>query len=112
LHEPARALDAGAADAHLVLVDNPPFHPNGDMGLVDGLVAPDREPRLTYANIGVFAPRLFAGLASGRARLFPWLYTTARAGRVTGEHAAARWFNVGTPAELERADADLRGSAP
>ena len=70
-----------------------------------------REPRLTYANIGVFAPRLFAGLAAERARLFPWLYAAARAGRVTGEHATARWFNVGTPAELERVDAELRGRA-
>ncbi len=40
LRERARAIDAGAADAHLVLVDNPPFHPRGDMGLADGLVAP------------------------------------------------------------------------
>jgi NDP-sugar pyrophosphorylase family protein len=31
---------------------------------------------------------------------------------VTGEHADARWFNVGTPAELERVDAELRGRAP
>jgi MurNAc alpha-1-phosphate uridylyltransferase len=112
LREPAHAIDAGAAEAHLVLVGNPPFHPHGDMGLVDGLVAPDREPRLTYANIGVFAPRLFAGLPAERARLFPWLYTAARAGRVTGEHATARWFNVGTPAELERVDAELRMRGP
>ena len=112
LRDRAGALDAGTAEAHLVLVDNPPFHPRGDMGLVDGLIAPEREPRLTYANIGVFAPRLFAGLAPDRARLFPWLYTVARAGRVTGEHANARWFNIGTPAELDRADAELRGTAP
>ena len=61
----------------------------------------------TYANVGVFAPRLFAGLAPVRARLFPWLYAAARAGRVTGEHYAGRWYNVGTPAELARLDAEL-----
>lgn len=112
LHAAARALDAGAADAHLVLVDNPAFHPRGDMALVDGRIDPDAGLRLTYANIGVFAPRLFAGLKVQRAKLFPWLYGAARAGRVTGEHSAARWFNIGTPAELERADAELRGRAP
>jgi len=112
LRERGRTVDAGAADAHLVLVDNPPFHPRGDMGLADGRIDPDREPRLTYANIGVFAPRLFAGLAVERARLFPWLYTAARAGRVTGERTTARWFNVGTPAELQRVDAELRARAP
>jgi MurNAc alpha-1-phosphate uridylyltransferase len=103
----AARLAAGAADAHLVLVDNPAFHTRGDMGLVDGRIAPDAEPRYTYANIGVFAPRLLAGLEPVRARLFPWLYEAARAGRVTGEHFAGRWHNVGTPAELARLDAEL-----
>jgi MurNAc alpha-1-phosphate uridylyltransferase len=42
-----------------------------------------------------------------RARLFPWLYSAARAGRVTGERYAGRWHNVGTPAELARLDAEL-----
>lgn len=112
LRERAGALDADHADAHLVLVDNPPFHPGGDMALTDGKIDPDGAARLTYANIGVFAPRLFAGLPAVRSRLFPWLYAAARAGRVTGEHSRARWFNVGTPAELERVDAELRRSQP
>jgi MurNAc alpha-1-phosphate uridylyltransferase len=101
-------LAAGAADAHLVLVDNPPFHAAGDMGLVAGLIDPDAKPRLTYANVGVFAPRLFAGVAAARARLFPWLYAAARSGRVTGERHAGRWFNAGTPAELAQLDFELR----
>ena len=103
----AARLAAGAADAHLVLVDNPAFHTRGDMGLLDGLIAPDASERYTYANVGVFAPRLFAGLEPVRARLFPWLYAAAREGRVTGEHFAGRWYNVGTPAELARLDAEL-----
>jgi len=103
----ARRLAAGEAEAHLVLVDNPPFHARGDMGLVDGLIAPDAPVRKTYANIAVFAPRLFAGLVPTRARLFPWLYGAARAGRVSGEHYAGRWNNVGTPAELAHLDAEL-----
>lgn len=108
----ANAIDAGEADAHLVLVDNPPFHPRGDMGLTADRIDPDSDRRLTYANIGVFSPRLFTGLAPVRAKLFPWLYAAARAGRVTGEHTRAPWFNIGTPAELERADAELRRAAP
>jgi MurNAc alpha-1-phosphate uridylyltransferase len=107
----AARLAAGVADAHLVLVDNPAFHARGDMGLVDGLIAPDASKRYTYANVGVFAPRLFAGLEPVRARLFPWLYAAARAGRVTGQHFAGRWYNVGTPAELARLDAELGSGA-
>lgn len=110
LADRAPQLAAGDADAHLVLVDNPSFHAGGDMGLLDGRIAPDAPRRYTYANIGVFAPGLFAGLAASRARLFPWLYAAARAGRITGEHFAGRWHNVGTPAELRSLDAELRRS--
>lgn len=108
----AAVVAAGTADAHVVLVPNPAFHPCGDMGLdpgpTRGLIAPDAERRLTYANITVFAPRLFANLPSGRARLFPWLYDSARAGRITGERFDGRWFNVGTPADLAALDGELR----
>lgn len=107
----SETLAAAMADAHLVLVDNPSFNVRGDMGLVDGRIAPDAEPRSTYANIGVFAPRLFAGLAPTRARLFPWLYAAARAGRVTGERYSGRWYNVGTPDELTRLDETLGRSS-
>lgn len=112
LHARAAEIDAGSADAHLVLVDNPAFHLHGDMGCVEGRIDPDAARRLTYANIGVFAPRLFEGLQPVRARLFPWLYAAARAGRVTGEHFRGRWHNVGTPAELARLDAELRTVDP
>jgi MurNAc alpha-1-phosphate uridylyltransferase len=107
LAQRASDIAAGAADAHVVLVGNPTFHPGGDMGLVQGRIAPEAEPRLTYANITVFAPRLFYGVPAVRARLFPWLYAAARAGRVTGEHFRGRWHNVGTPDELAQLDAEL-----
>jgi MurNAc alpha-1-phosphate uridylyltransferase len=97
----------GDHDAHLVLVDNPPFHPRGDMGLEAGLIT-TRTPWLTYANIALLAPRLFAGQAPGKRKLFPWLYEAAAHGRVSGERYAGRWHNVGTPAELAALDAELR----
>lgn len=102
----ADALAAGAVDAHLVLVPNPPFHPRGDMGLADGRIT-TRAPWLTYANIALLAPRLFTGEAPGKRKLFPWLYRFAEAGRVTGERFDGRWHNVGTPAELAALDAAL-----
>lgn len=102
----AQAIELGAADAHLVLVGNPPSHPGGDMGLAAGRI--NREPPLlTYANIGVFAPRLFRHEAPARKKLFPWLYEVAARGRVTGERFDGQWHNVGTPAELKLLDAVL-----
>ena len=111
LHAASEAQQRGDADAHLVLVDNPPFHLRGDMGLVNQRIDPDAMPHMTYANIGVFSPRVFASVAGtlhgGRAPLFPWLYEAARAGRVSGELHRGRWWNAGTPEELARLDADL-----
>ena len=105
----AAAQARGEHDAHLILVDNPPFHPRGDMGLVGGLIT-TRTPWLTYANIALLAPRLFAGEAPGKRKLFPWLYEAAGRGRVSGEHYAGRWHNVGTPAELAALDVALRNA--
>lgn len=107
LADAGATLRRGSADAHLVLVDNPLHHLRGDMGLVDQRIDPDATPRLTYANVGVFAPRLFNQVTARRAALFPWLYEAARAGRVNGEHYAGRWLTAGTPEELVRLDAQL-----
>ena len=114
LQGPSEAQQRCDTDAHLVLVDNPPFHPRGDMGLIDERIDPDAMPRMTYANIGIFSPRLFAGVASslqgGRAPLFPWLYESARARRVSGALYRGRWWNAGSPDDLARLDAELSRS--
>jgi len=106
-------LARGELDAHLVLVDNPPFHPCGDMGLDAAAGRITRgAPWLTYASIALLAPRLWADEAPGRKKLFPWLYAAVERGRVSGEHFRGRWYNVGTPQELAAADAALRAAAP
>lgn len=102
----AEEVARGEIDAHLVLVDNPPFHPQGDMGLARGRATRDA-PLLNYGNIGVFAPRLFAAEPLRRQRLFPWMYAFVERGRVGAEHWRGRWFNVGTPEELAQLDAEL-----
>lgn len=102
-----QAISLGATDAHLVLVENPPFHPGGDMGLAGSRITL-HPPLHTYANIGVFSPRIFAREAVAKKKLFPWLYQFADRGRVTGELFAGRWHNVGTPDELAALDRDLQ----
>lgn len=103
----SEGLHRGDADAHLVLVENPPFHVRGDMALINGRIDPDAAPRLTYANIGVFAPRLFGAVSARRAALFPWLYDAARERRVSGEIYSGQWWNAGTPEDLAQLDAEL-----
>jgi N-acetyl-alpha-D-muramate 1-phosphate uridylyltransferase len=101
------AIDPARHAAHFVLVDNPPWHAQGDMGLAQGRVT-RAGPKLTYGNIAVFHPGLFAGVAPGtRLKLFPWAYTFVDEGRVTGEHFRGTWDNIGTPAQLEALDRRL-----
>jgi len=92
---------------HLVLVDNPPWHPGGDMGLADGRITRS-PPHLTYGNIAVFHPRIFLGLGRGTwLKLFPWFYQFVEGGQVSGEHYRGPWDNVGTAEQLAALDARL-----
>lgn len=101
------ARDPVGHAAHFVLVDNPPFHPLGDMGLDGGRVTRGG-PRLTYGNIAVYHPSLFAEVTPGTAlKLFPWAYRFVDAGRVTGEHYRGAWDNIGTPGQLAALDRRL-----
>lgn len=108
---PADAVDAlrAAPDrlAHLWLVPNPPFHPNGDFGLdADGhgladAAGPDGR-RWTYANLALMRPGLLAGVAAGqRAPLGPLLFDGMRRRRITAEVFHGAWENVGTPAQWQ-----------
>ena len=48
--------------AHLLLVDNPPHHPEGDFALdAQGLVHDAGVPRSTFSGIGVYRPQLLQG---------------------------------------------------
>jgi MurNAc alpha-1-phosphate uridylyltransferase len=108
----AIARDPARVAAHFVLVDNPPYHPAGDMGLAGGLVT-RAGPHLTYANIAVYHASVFRDVARGQAlRLFPWAYRLVDAGLVSGEHYRGAWDNVGTPAQLASLDATLSGGSP
>jgi MurNAc alpha-1-phosphate uridylyltransferase len=109
LEEPLASIAEKPAThaAHLVLVDNPAFHPQGDMGLAGGRIAREG-PKLTYGNIAVFHPSLFRDIVPGTwLKLFPWLYRFVDEGRVTGEHYQGPWDNVGTADQLAALDRRL-----
>lgn len=86
--------------AHLVLVDNPAFHPRGDFSLEGGRVIIDSANTLTYANIGVYRPELFVDCKPGKFRLGDVIKKAIARQQVTGEYFKGLWHNLGTPADL------------
>ncbi len=122
--------------AHLVLVDNPPQHPDGDFALAaDGTVGSESVPdaakpslffsggaasKLTFSGIGVYRPALLDGwrntigeapgadASPPRFKLAPLLRAAMARNGVSGEHHRGRWTDVGTPERLAQLDEALR----
>ncbi len=98
--------------AHLLLVDNPPQHPQGDFAFMrqagNDLIRPEGEEKYTFAGISLLSPRLFDGLPPGKAPLAPLLRQAIAAGRVGGEYHPGPWVDVGTPERLQALDDAIR----
>jgi len=94
--------------AHLVLVDNPAHHPQGDFCYTEGEVSNEGGPRLTFAGIGIYHPRLFADCRPGSFRLAPLLRQAMAEGYVSAEHYTGCWWDIGTPQRLAALDAHLK----
>ena len=95
------------AQAHLVLIPNPPHHPRGDFGLEGNVVVQRASERLTYANVGIYRPEFFAGCAAGRFPLLEPLNRAIGARLVRGEVHRGAWSDVGTPERLAQLEARL-----
>jgi MurNAc alpha-1-phosphate uridylyltransferase len=105
----AQRLADAEDTAHLVLVDNPPHHPGGDFALHADRVRGEGAAMLTFSGMGAYRAALFEPLEPGTRRaLAPLLREQMALGRVSGEHYAGRWTDVGTPERLAELDARLR----
>ena len=89
--------------AHIVLVDNPPYHMQGDFQFKkdEGYVLPIGQDNLTYANFGVYRAELFAAIGAGTYGLSTVLGPAIAASKVSGEHYTGAWKNVNTPQQLQ-----------
>lgn len=102
----ARLLIPPRGLCRLVLIPNPPEHPNGDFSLDSRwrLTRTESGNPLTYAGMGVFSPRMFAELSPGEsARLGPMLFAAAKQDAADFETHDGMWFDIGRPESLQRA---------
>ena len=93
---------------HLVMVDNPLQHAQGDFVFQDGKLGLDGEPKLTFSGVAVYHPSLFAHVVPGQvAKLAPLLQQAIAQGSASGEHHQGIWHDVGTPVRLDELDRQL-----
>lgn len=100
--------------AHLILVNNPPHHPQGDFFLNTriGTLVESADPdcrKLTFSGVGVYHPALFATVPPDQAvKLAPLLRQAISAGKISGSHFSGKWLDIGTPERLQQLDIMLK----
>lgn len=101
--------------AHLVLVDNPPQHSQGDFVYDNGVLKSDNtenkaKRKLTFSGVGVYHPALFASVQRGDpAKFAPLLRQAIAENRVSAQHFQGVWHDIGTPERLTALDMQLFG---
>jgi N-acetyl-alpha-D-muramate 1-phosphate uridylyltransferase len=96
---------------HLVLVDNPPHHPEGDFALdAQGNICTDSDDKATFSGIGLYRPAMFAGLSKGKRPLRPLFEDAIAKGQVSGQLYHGQWSDIGTIERLRALEAQLLGN--
>lgn len=94
--------------AHLLLVNNPPHHPDGDFSLTaSGIVEQEGENKQTFSGIGIYHPDLFQNYPEGKLALAPVLRQAIKQNQVTGESYQGVWHDIGTEERLKALDLSL-----
>lgn len=108
----ANSRDINNVMAHLVLVDNPPQHPNGDFAIEAGRLKNESGQNdngmLTFSGVGIYHPDLFADIVKGQpAKLAPLLRKAIENNAATAQYYQGVWHDIGTPERLKSLDESL-----
>ncbi|GJC32042.1 nucleotidyltransferase [Acinetobacter sp. KAM398] len=98
--------------AHLVLVENPVQHPQGDFTLAANKAYTFEQARsgenLTYSGVAVMHPQMFVGLESGKRPLAPLLKQAMQQEKISAHKLQGVWVDVGTPERLNALDQQIQ----
>ena len=95
--------------AHLILIENPPENPDGDMFLDEGMVnSSGKGKNLTFSGLALIDPQLFIGAKAGKYDLWQEILLPAsEKGQVSAELYGGYVVNINTIEDLEKLDAYL-----
>ncbi|BFM35559.1 N-acetylmuramate alpha-1-phosphate uridylyltransferase MurU [Acinetobacter towneri] len=98
--------------AHLVLVENPVQHPQGDFTLSENKAYTFEQAQsgenLTYSGVAVMHPQMFNGLESGKRPLAPLLKQAMQQEKISAQKLQGVWVDVGTPERLNALDQQIQ----
>jgi len=95
--------------AHLVLVDNPAHHPQGDFAInATGHAVAEAAHKYTYSGIGMYSAELFSACEPGVFLLAPLLRNAMATQQVTAEHYRGHWSDIGTIERLQQLEKVLQ----
>ncbi|WP_180112451.1 N-acetylmuramate alpha-1-phosphate uridylyltransferase MurU [Acinetobacter sp. YH12131] len=98
--------------AHLVLVENPVQHPQGDFTLSENKAYTFEQAQsgenLTYSGVAVMHPQMFVGLESGKRPLAPLLKQAMQQEKISAQKLQGVWVDVGTPERLNTLDQQIQ----
>lgn len=105
-------VDLGEDLAHLIFVQNPEQHPEGDFTLANGRAylfdQNVQGENLTYSGVAVYSPKMFQGLEHGKRPMLPLLKQGMLDGKISAEKMSTAWVDVGTPERLMALDLQIR----
>ncbi|OIR24938.1 N-acetylmuramate alpha-1-phosphate uridylyltransferase MurU [Bathymodiolus thermophilus thioautotrophic gill symbiont] len=90
--------------AHLVLINNPEHHPDGDFSIdTEQKITFNKNNRLTFSGIGIYHPSFFKNYRRTQCALalYPLLKEAINNQQLTGEYHSGYWHDIGTPKRLE-----------
>ncbi|MBL1320893.1 MAG: nucleotidyltransferase family protein [Methylophaga sp.] len=93
--------------AHLVLVNNPAHHPDGDFSLSSGSLSQQGSEKFTFSGIAVYHPTFFADLDVQRLALKPLLLASITKQQLQGELYQGQWSDIGTIERLQQLNEQL-----
>ncbi|MDV6315585.1 N-acetylmuramate alpha-1-phosphate uridylyltransferase MurU [Idiomarina sp. HP20-50] len=93
--------------AHLIMVDNPVHHAEGDFGIENGLLVNNSAPRKTFSGVGLYRKELLAPYPQGKHALKPFFEQAMSHNQLAASCWGGFWTDVGTPERLHQLNQQL-----
>jgi len=87
--------------AHLVLVNNPQHHPEGDFSIAENRLTEGGFKKFTFSGIGIYSTDFFTGHQQKKYPLAPMIREYISENNISSELYTGKWMDIGTEQRLQ-----------